>query len=125
MPLYCASSAASIALRAERFGHTIHGHDVEVTLCINSTSILNLDRLSSVIGDIVSTYDHRPLWDVIPGDPLLEHMACRILEEASSLLGVEKSRMSIEVRILGAKIIVFGGEDICSRLDNESMVEKE
>jgi len=113
VPVYCASRTVSVALRAERFGHKLHGHDVEVVVCLNSRRIVNLDDLVDALDSVLERIDHAPLWDHIPGDPILEDLACLTLEGVSRVLGADKGRISVELRIPRAKIIVFGGEGYC------------
>jgi len=113
VPVYCASRTVSVALRAERFGHRLHGHDVEVTVCVNSRRIINLDDILDALDAVLERVDHTPLWDHVPGDPILEDLACIALRGVSEILGVDMGRMSVELRIPRAKIIVFGGEGYC------------
>jgi len=113
VPVYCASGFASIALRAERFGYGLHGHDAEVVACVNLPRVINLDDVRDALDAVLEQVDHKPLWEVIPGDPVLEDLACHVASRIANILRVDITRVSVEVRIPRGKIIVFGGEEYC------------
>ena len=99
MPVYCSASVASVALRAWRFGYGIHGHDVRLTVCVRSRALLDLSRLHRLVAEAVARYTHKPLWETLcPGDPLIEHLAARVLSEvADSLEDVADAWVEAEV----------------------------
>ncbi len=107
MPVYCASATASIALRAERFGYRVHGHDVVVRVCVEVGRIVDLVEYSRLVEDVVSRFDHRPLWEVLEiGDPLLEHLAAEALRGVVQRLGGDVDDAWCEVSVPEGTIIV-------------------
>jgi len=120
MPVYCASAVASVALKAERFGYRLHGHDVELTVCIDLTKPyveLDLTALSRAVADEVAKFSHAPLWErLCIEDPLIEHLAAAVLSKVIERLQkeagiyIDMSRARVEARVPEGKIIVSGAE---------------
>ncbi len=106
MPVYCSEAVASVALRAGRFGYTVHGHDVKLRVCVRSLGLLDLSRLYSLVSEVASKYSHRPLWETLcSGDPLIEHLAAKVLSEVTGSLG-DVVEGWIEAEVPEGRIIV-------------------
>lgn len=91
MPVYCSWGTASVALRAGRFGYEVHGHDVRLRVCLRTRGVTNLSLLHRLVSDAAARYSHKPLWETLcPGDPLIEHLAARVLLDVHSSIGAHE-----------------------------------
>ena len=112
VPVYCSWGTVSVALRAGRFGYGLHGHDVRIQVCLRTRGVVDLSLLHRLVSGAASRYTHRPLWETLcPGDPLIEHLAARILVEVSSTVdGSEVVEAWAEAEVPEGRIIVSLGE---------------
>ncbi len=80
---YCVEDWVSIALKASQLGYRLHGHDVRVTLCIESDRIVDVEEVASRLKSMLDRLDYRPLWESLGGeDPLIEDLLVTIAGEA-------------------------------------------
>lgn len=91
---YCVSDWVSIALKASRLGYSLHGHDVKVTLCIESDRIVDVEEVARSLRSVLDRLDYRPLWESLGReDPLVEDLLVEIAGEAVKA-GVRVSSVS-------------------------------
>lgn len=81
---YCVSRWISIALRASSLGYNVHGHDVEVELCITSSKVVDVEEVARLLDKAVEDLDYKPLHDILPGDPLIEDLLKLVYERVST-----------------------------------------
>jgi len=113
MPVYCSTAVASVALKAERFGYRLHGHDVELTVCVESPEPLDLVRVRDAVAGEAARFSHAPLWEMLCAeDPLVEDLAAAVLLGVARRLGVAPERVWVEARVPEGKIIVSGSEAV-------------
>ncbi len=108
MPVYCSRASISVAMTARRFGYSsVHGHDVEVEVCVESRSLIDLSALSAAVERAASRFDHKPLWETLcVEDPLLEHLASAVLLRAVGELGSDYAGAWAEARVPEGRIKV-------------------
>ncbi|MCE4625468.1 MAG: 6-carboxytetrahydropterin synthase [Desulfurococcales archaeon] len=106
---YCVEGLVSIALRIKEWGYPVHGHDVRVEACFSSRKPVDVTTLSKILGEALSGFDHRPLWEVLPGksgrDPVIEDLLMHLCRELPRRL--EESGVG-DVEILGVKAVIPG-----------------
>ena len=79
---YCARSWASIALRLPRMGYSLHGHDVEVEACIESSRVVDVEEVARSLGEAVSSVDYKPIWEALGRDEaLIEDLLLHVLDK--------------------------------------------
>ncbi len=81
---YCVSRWISIALRASRLGYNMHGHDIEVELCIVSDEVVDVEWVARVLEGALEDLDYKPLHEALPGDPLIEDLLELVYKRVST-----------------------------------------
>ena len=106
---YCVEGIVSIALRIKEWGYPVHGHDVRVEACFSSEKPVDVTMLSKILGEVLSVFDHRPLWEVLPRvgdrDPVIEDLLSHLCQELPRALEEGGIR---GVEILGVKAVIPG-----------------
>jgi len=61
-------------MKIEHWSYGLHGHDIDVTVCWRSRTIIDLEHLSSILSETLSNIDHKPLWETVGGGGILEDL---------------------------------------------------
>ncbi len=109
----CVSKSISVAMRVAGYG--LHGHDLVIEVCIDSTElrdgmVVDIEWLRSVLGEVLKPLDHSYLNEVLGLESVTIEVLARYVYDKLREKGVDPS--IVRVRIDGyayAEFIPGGG----------------
>ncbi|MEB3780089.1 MAG: hypothetical protein GSR85_07660 [Desulfurococcales archaeon] len=113
--VYCAEDVVSVAMKIERMGYGLHGHDVNVKLCVcaSKKGILDLETLKAILRDVTGSITHRPLWEVTgKDDSLIEDLLIYVRDRVSERLNRDNEGLDVCL----VKGITGGGVEVSMTL---------
>ncbi len=108
---YCVEGVISVALSAGKIGYQgIHGHDVNIRVCIETHLIIDLEALYENLNNVLKKYDHKNLDEVLGRGAIIEDLLHAILDEMRKKLNEKQflyNKVWGEARVPHGIIIVL------------------
>ncbi|MGC8566918.1 MAG: hypothetical protein ACP5I6_05355 [Caldisphaera sp.] len=73
----CASKQLSVAMKIEDMGYGLHGHDIDVEVCVcldYDKGLLDIEYLDNYLESLLKPLNRKPLWETVGNEGKIEDL---------------------------------------------------